>query len=335
MRSVFYPQLLNGPFGDPALYVRVAHRGEALLFDCGDLHSLTAREALKIQAVFISHAHIDHIIGFDALLRFFLYQDRHLFIYGPPGLCEQIGGRLRGYTWNLVEDFSLVLTVREWGEGQGRQVRYRAVRGFVPEPLPDYPCPAGVLHQGVAYGVRAVPLDHGGIASLAFVLEEPLHVAIHKDALERHGYCPGPWLSRLKDLLRTEGGETATIGVPLEDGGTLPLPAAEAARRVAHTERGMKVAYVTDAAPSPENQERIRTLASGAHLLAIEAVFAEEERERARLRSHLTAALAGTLARQARCARLLVFHHSPRYQDDPKRLQREAQWAFSGGGEEA
>ncbi|WP_269085277.1 hypothetical protein [Syntrophotalea acetylenica] len=40
MRSVFFPRLVNGPFGDPALHVRLAHRGEALLFDCGDLHAL-------------------------------------------------------------------------------------------------------------------------------------------------------------------------------------------------------------------------------------------------------------------------------------------------------
>ena len=41
---------------------------EALLFDCGDLHPLTTRERLKIAAVFISHAHIDHLIGFAPLV---------------------------------------------------------------------------------------------------------------------------------------------------------------------------------------------------------------------------------------------------------------------------
>ena len=59
MRSVFYPRLLNGSAGDPGLYVRLAHRSEALLFDCGDLGRLTTRDLLKIDSVFISHAHID------------------------------------------------------------------------------------------------------------------------------------------------------------------------------------------------------------------------------------------------------------------------------------
>ena len=98
MRSVFYPRLLNGPFGDPACYVRLAHRREALLFDCGDLHQLGPRDALKITTVFISHAHIDHMVGFDHLLRTFLYHDRTLTVYGPAGIARQISGRLSGYT---------------------------------------------------------------------------------------------------------------------------------------------------------------------------------------------------------------------------------------------
>ncbi|HKL48307.1 MAG TPA: MBL fold metallo-hydrolase, partial [Desulfuromonadales bacterium] len=74
MRSVFFPHLVNGPFGDPALFVRLAHRGEALLFDCGNLHPLSHRDMLKISAVFLSHAHIDHLVGFDTLLRLLLYR---------------------------------------------------------------------------------------------------------------------------------------------------------------------------------------------------------------------------------------------------------------------
>ena len=105
MRSVFYPRLVNGPFGDPALYVRLAHRGEALLVDCGDLHPITPRELLKIRAVFISHAHIDHLVGFGALLRAFLYQDTSLSVYGPPGIIERIAAQLAGYTWNLIEGY--------------------------------------------------------------------------------------------------------------------------------------------------------------------------------------------------------------------------------------
>ncbi|WP_432823355.1 MBL fold metallo-hydrolase [Trichloromonas sp.] len=277
MRSVFFPRLVNGPFGDPALYVYLSHRGEALLFDCGDLHALSIRELLKLKAVFISHGHIDHVVGLDALLRAFLCLEAELLVCGPPGLADQIAGRLSGYTWNLVEGYSFTLIVREWGESGGRQVRFRAANAFHPEDDGRRFCPEGLLYETAACRVRGVPLDHGGIISLAFVLEEPLHVAIHKDALERLGYRPGPWLTDFKDRLRGPDASGAVIEVPLSGGGSTAVELSELAGRIAHCERGMKICYVTDASPSDANLERIAVLATDAHLLVIEAVFSHQE----------------------------------------------------------
>ena len=93
MRSVFFPRLVNGPFGDPALYVRYAHLGEALLFDLGDLHPLSPRDLLKVRAVFVSHAHIDHFAGFDTLLRTLLYRPAELLLCGPPGFAAALTAR--------------------------------------------------------------------------------------------------------------------------------------------------------------------------------------------------------------------------------------------------
>ncbi len=332
MRSVFYPHLVNGPFGDPALYVRVAHRGEALLFDCGDLHPLSSRELLKIRAVFVSHAHIDHLVGFDALLRLFLCRDRPLTLVGPPGFIERIAHRLGGYTWNLVEGYPLELIVREWGEGRGREARFRACDAFERSSDATFDAPGGLVYETPDYRVRAVPLDHGGIVSLAYRLEETLHVAIHREELEARGYRPGAWLTGFKAAVRRGAPAETPVRVPLADGERMH-PLGDLLETIAHTEEGMTLAYVTDASPSPENRSRIVELAAGAHLLAIEATFAEADLHRARSRNHLTARLAGTLAREAGAGRLLVFHHSPRYQDEPQRLAREAVAAFTEGRE--
>lgn len=334
MRSVFFPRLVNGPFGDPALYVHLAHRGQALLFDCGDLHALTTREVLKIRAVFISHGHIDHLVGFDALLRAFLYRDLTLQLFGPAGITDQLAGRLAGYTWNLTAGFSFVLTVREWRGDRLEETVFRAQNGFVAEPQPGRVCRDGLLYETPFCHVRADRLEHGDIPSLAFTLEEPLHIAIHRDALERRGFLAGPWLARFKDLVLQQVPGTTTMTVPLVDAGTEEVPLDELVEDIASTERGMKVCYVTDASPTAANLRKIVALASAAHLLVIEAVFAHQDLSRARLRNHLTARLAGCLGRLAGALRLRVFHHSPRYLDRPELLLKEAQDAFVGEGKE-
>jgi len=330
MRSVFFPRLVNGPFGDPALYVRIAHRGEALLFDCGELHPLTQRERLKLGAVFLSHHHIDHVAGFPALLRSLLYSERPLLVFGPPGTAERIGHFLAAITWNLTAGYPFVLDVREWGDPVGLRVRFLADRGFLPEKSETFPCPGGLLHATPAWRVHAAPLAHGDIVSLGFVLEEPLHVAIHGDALAGEGLSPGPWLARLKDLIRNGEGGQIRMEVPLTTGGYREWAVGELARRIAHTEPGMKLAYVTDVGPDAENASRIVALARGAHYLAIEATFAEADHQLAVQRHHLTSRLAGELGRRAGVGRIAVFHHSPRYQREPERLRREAEAAFAG-----
>jgi ribonuclease Z len=331
MRSVFYPRLINGPFGDPALYVRLAHRGQALLFDCGALHSLAPRDALKISAVFLSHAHIDHLIGFDTLLRLFLYREGRLLVFGPDGTICRIAGRLSGYTWNLTEGYPLTLTVRELGEkdGEGREAVFRARNCFRQEDERSWTAGEFLLETSY-YRVRALPLDHGDITSLAFALEEPLHVAIHKEKMEQFGYRAGPWLTGFKDALRGGLPLEAPLSVSLTNGEIAEIPLGLLAGRIAHVERGMKICYVTDASPTPDNLERIVNLSADAHLLVIEAPFAHADLSRALERNHLTAALAGDLGRRAGAARLLVFHHSPRYQDQPELLAAEAAGAFAG-----
>lgn len=331
MRSTFFARAVNDPFHDPAVYVRVAHRREALLFDCGDLHPLAARDLLKVQAVFLSHAHIDHLAGFDHLLRTFLYREQPLLVYGPPGISARIGHRLAGYTWNLIRGYPLCIEVREWApSGEGAAVRFCAAEGFQPRPATAFGCPEGLLHDTPHYQVRTLALDHGDIISLAFSLEEKVHVAIHPDALDRLGYPPGRWLGGFKDLLRTQAPDHTLVDVPMRDGGTQKRALGALARDIAHCEAGMKIAYVTDASPTAENVEKIVALAANAHLLAIEAVFAEADRHLAEERNHLTAALAGHLGRRAGVQKLLLFHHSPRYQKEPHRLHTEAHAAYSG-----
>ena len=69
MTPIFEYKLLNQPFGDPALYVRMANEKKALLFDLGDISCLSPGELIKVSHAFVSHTHMDHFVGFDHLVR--------------------------------------------------------------------------------------------------------------------------------------------------------------------------------------------------------------------------------------------------------------------------
>lgn len=330
MRSVFFSHLVDGPAGDPALYIRVAHRREAILFDCGSLTKLAPREMTKIRYLFISHTHVDHFIDFDRLIRFFLYTDHHLTVFGPTGIAEQVGNRLAGYTWNLVDGYPFEITVNEWGGSNIDTYRFRARNEFRLEEIESTVCPDGQLLSTPTYQVTATELEHGSITSLAFTLQEVLHIAIHKDALQLQGYQTGAWLTTFKDTLRIGINLDENISVPMTDGGIAQKPAKVLAEEIAHVEPGMKICYVTDASPSERNLQKIEAISRDAHLLAIETPFAHIDLDRAHNRNHLTAQLAGEVARRADVHRCLFFHFSPRYQQAGIDLQAEAENAFSG-----
>jgi ribonuclease Z len=59
-------------------------------------------------------------------------------------------------------------------------------------------------------------------------------------------------------------------------------------------------------------------------------VYLEQDRDLATERHHLTARQAGLLAREANVKELALFHFSPRYQECPDALYREAAEAFDG-----
>ncbi|HUE29995.1 MAG TPA: MBL fold metallo-hydrolase, partial [Verrucomicrobiae bacterium] len=134
MKTTFRPRLLNGQTGDPALLVSMRWQGRALLVDLGRIDRTPAATLIPIEAVFVSHTHMDHFMGFDQLLRLFLARDATLRLYGPAGLADCVAGKLAGYTWNLTDEYGFAVEVTEIG-GEVTSWRFAARRRFAREPL--------------------------------------------------------------------------------------------------------------------------------------------------------------------------------------------------------
>lgn len=328
MRPSWHPRLVNGRFGDPALFVERLHDRSALLFDLGDLTALSARDLLRVGHVFVSHMHMDHFIGFDALLRANVGRAKRIVFAGPPGLASAVGHKLAAYQWDLVGGYAddLVLEVVELlAPDCARETRFCLKQRFAAEPLVERAIAQGRIVEEESFTVHAAALEHHGV-SVGYALSEPVHVNVWGNRVGERGLPLGAWLKRLKEAVRD--GRPDDWSVVLPDGGSAPLGAL---RDLVTVEPGQKLAYVTDVRDHAANRAAIQDLCRGADLLFIEACFAAADRDKADARAHLTTRAAGEMGHAAGVRRVEPFHFSPRYDGREAELLREVEDAFRGG----
>jgi ribonuclease Z len=322
MRPNLHPRLVNGRFGDPAVYVEMLHRKGAFLFDMGDLSALSARDLLRISHVFVSHVHIDHFVGFDHLLRVCVGREKRIEMVGPPGFAARVHHKLQAYEWDLVDryDADLVFDVVE--APTGRASRFRFKNRFAHEDSGERELQDGVVARAAGLEVRTALLEHHG-PCLGFTVIEEAHANVWKNRLDDRGIRPGQWLQALKQAVLE--GTADDLPIVLPGGGTVPLGSL---RDVVSIGAGQKIAYVTDVADTPANRQAIAALAGAADILFLEARFAAADASHARERAHLTTRACGEIARSAGARRLEPFHFSPRYDGEEERMLAEALAAF-------
>jgi ribonuclease Z len=337
MRSLFQTRLVNGANGDPALYIDFQFRRRALMFDLGDITNLAPRHVLRVTDIFVSHAHMDHFIGFDRMLRLMLGRARRLRLYGPPGFLDRVTHRVLGYTWNLVENYPVELIIEAAeleSDGTLRRAAFRSGNRFARTELDPITAREDVLLDEEEFRVRAVHLDHS-IPCLGFALEEKAHLNVWKSRLDELGLPTGPWLTELKRLARRDAPDDTpmTIAWSNHDGGHRQVrPLGMLRREILREVPGQTIAYVVDVAFHERNRKAVTRLAHGADLFYVEAPFLNEASERAAATSHLTAGQAGRMARAAKVKRVIPFHFSPRHAGEEDRLQTQVQEAFADTG---
>ncbi len=305
------------------------------MFDLGESHTLSPRELLKLTHVFVTHTHMDHFIGFDALLRIFLGREKELHVFGPPGFFSHVEGKLAGYAWNLVNEYqnNFILKVTEVHPGKTLtrtyvcQDRFRPKKGQVKEPF------SGILLQEPSFHVEAALLDHR-VPCLGLSLVENFSLNIIKEELKTLGLPVGPWLNRFKKALYEKEDLGGDFFVTWEERGSVikekKFVLGDLAKKIARVSPGQKITYITDILGSLENYRKVLSLAKNADHLFIEAAFLECDKETAKKKYHLTAREAGELAKKASVKQFTVFHFSPRYSHRAEDMEREAEEGFLG-----
>ncbi len=332
MQPSFHPRLVNDPFDDPGLFIPFLFERRAIIFDLGDIYSLSTKDILKISHVFITHTHMDHMVGFDRLLRLFLGREKTLYLYGPEGFLGNIEGKLAGYSWNLVKHYKnrFCLHATEVTPELLKTKRYLCQEGFLSGQGAEEKPFNSILLGESSLSVSVVILDHR-IPCLGFSIKERFHVNIIKDALIDLGLEVGPWLKVFKDALFTGEDPNSEFEVRCgrEDSKKNRFRLGELANRIAMITPGQKVTYIADAVYNEQNADRIVEFAIDSDHLFIEAAFLDEDVEIAGTKYHLTAKQAGEIAGKAGAKRFTLFHYSPRYKGREHLLRREADAAYA------
>ena len=314
--------LVNGSTGDPCLHVDYPGKNDAILFDAGDNACLPFEKLRDLDAVCLTHFHIDHFVGFDRILRANLDSDKTLTVIGPPETIRKVHGRLKSYEIPHFPFQQVVLDVREVHAKRIRRALMECSKRF-PEPTVEEESWRGpTVFEGKEVTVEACHVHHT-VPCLAFaMLERPGH---HLDVrkLDAGGLRPGPWVGAVAARLDEGTEKDATIEI---QGGTFRVR--DLAERYFRESPGARIAYVTDTQWTPQSRKTLLRLAQSADRLYCDCFYADEQEEQARRHRHMTASDAARFAKEANVKELVLIHFSKRYHGRYDALLRQARKTF-------
>lgn len=155
--------------------VLLRREGDLFLFDAGEGTQVALRRLnlrwKKINAIFISHTHADHVTGLPGLLMLSSQVDRDepLYIYGPPKIAE------------YIETSRKVLDM---------YINYEIIVKEIQAPA--------ICYEGDGFRVRAFPLRHTKQCYGYAFEEDPRPGAFHPERAVEMGVPRGPLWSKLQ-----------------------------------------------------------------------------------------------------------------------------------------
>lgn len=345
------------------------YKGDIWMFDCGEATQVQIQSsrlrANRINKIFISHLHGDHLFGLPGMLCLLgksTLEERGMQendsaqlppidIYGPEGIRDYIRASMQlsyskitvPYRVHELKDVpfqhtkvprlmppNMLKSARmdpQYGERGGRDI---------------YPDSNGVYNvvteeDGVEMTVKAAPLTHT-IPCVGYVVTEKdrqgmLNVDFVKDIVERNKNA----LNAMPEFRNQYRKVFATLkSLPAGAMYTFPDGSVVKSEDINNPPRkGRKVVILGDTC----NSNMIEDIAMGADVLVHEATNAYlEEYDKARyptyeqmqrdtfIHGHSTPQMAGRFAKRINAKKLILTHFSPRYQGDSSEASMKLMW---------
>lgn len=275
----------------PSAHVLTVHE-RLFLIDCGEGAQMQMRKAgipfSKIDNIFISHLHGDHLFGIFGFLSTLAMGGRQtpLYIYAPDGFSK-----------------ILAFFMAQFGEGIKYEIIHQPVK--CKEPV--------LIYESKQVDVYAFPLVHRGETYGYLFKEKMPRRNVHKHLIE-------PYNLSLYEIARLKEG-TSVERILDEGSGTTCTLAPEEFTYLPYQPRSF--AYCSDTAPF----KRVYNWIKGVDLLYHEATYANDLKDLAKTTFHSTTYDAAVCAREAQAGKLIISHFSSRYKT-PDPLLVEARELF-------
>lgn len=309
------PTCFSGLIDDPCLIIRDRPIHQSIMLDCGSLSHVAKREMKPVRAIFVSHAHMDHFMGFDMFLRQVHAAPRTIELFGPAGFADRVEARLDGYDWNLAEPYWCTLIVHEVHQFNILSFRFSGPEAFARSSMGASPR-RDVIYRLNHIEVAAELLDHG-IPVLAFRVNERKIFSVDSRKIDALGVAPGEWLCELKRRFFADWNEAGPITVQRENGSSEAEEMGWDARTLYDEIRGeyasSSIGYLTDIGFDRGNREIAERFLSGVTLLVGECAFLRGEQHKARASRHLCSVDVNSLLARIRPEYFLPVHLSKTY----------------------
>lgn len=301
-------QVLGKPSRDNALLVQIdsGQKIEKLLFDCGEacLSKVSDGDIQKIDHLFFSHLHMDHIGGFDNFFRSnFNRNSKRNRIWGPPQTAQILQHRFQGYMWNLHQSMSASWLVTDIYPFEHISFRFELQEAFsVMHHVSNCPYQK-TLFENENFEIKVLTLNHL-TPSLAYLVREKPKLNINLEKLISLGLSPGPWLRQLKEL---------KDGQEVSQSSGICYTYRQLRELLLFETPGESIAYLTDFLADEQTIICLSDFLRGCQTMVCEAHYRSSDIDLARRNYHSTTALSASVARLANVDKLILIHLSDRY----------------------
>jgi ribonuclease Z len=303
---------------DICMLVRPDNHPWNYICECGNASDLTVKEIQSTNAVFISHTHIDHFVNFDAVIRHQIGIGRRVIICGPAGIAKQVQAKIMAYTWNLIEEGTIIYEIREL-VAENQLIIYES-EPPIWELKEIGKHSTNILFEEKNFEVSGILLDHK-TPTLAYKFKEQDSVKIE---IEKIGFKGGKWVQELKAAYEA-GHKLQAILINSQ-----VYPAGDLFHLL-HKQLGDSLGIIMDHAANTENHKKILAHFSHCNKVLIESFYKAADQAMAEANFHSYSSKSGEVMKLANVKEAIPVHFSRRYTEaDIEELLAEFDRALLG-----